>query len=138
MYKFFYRRFIPILSQFNPYQHRYLYGAAIPIAYISNGQRVIHAKAEENINDFIVSNDYKNVRLSLDSNDNEQSKRYNKLGWTPLILAVARDNYPIAKLLLNNGADPDSQDKYQRPTKQRISRNEAFFSKVRNYHSSDF
>ena len=37
----------------------------------------------------------------------------------------------IAKLLLDNGADPDSQDKYQPPVKQRITRNDRYFSKVK-------
>ena len=54
-----------------------------------------------------------------------------KLGWTPLILAAAWNKTMIAKLLLDNGADPDSQDKYQPPVKQRITRNDRYFSKVK-------
>jgi len=48
-----------------------------------------------------------------------------------LILAAAWNKTMIAKLLLDNGADPDSQDKYQPPVKQRITRNDRYFSKVK-------
>ena len=82
------------------------------------------------INEAIKVNDYRTVREIIQMGDKESSLKYNKLGWTPLILAAAWNKTMIAKLLLDNGADPDSQDKYQPPVKQRITRNDRYFSKV--------
>ena len=82
------------------------------------------------INEAIKVNDYRTVREIIQMGDKESSLKYNKLGWTPLILAAAWNKTMIAKLLLANGADPDSQDKYQPPVKQRITRNDRYFSKV--------
>ena len=44
---------------------------------------------------------------------NEQSAfQYNQAGMTPLILAVIHNRTMLVKLLLENGADPDSQGQW--------------------------
>lgn len=45
-----------------------------------------------------------------------------KFGWTALILAAAWNNNDIVKILLENGADPDGQEKYVKPNPTQLSR----------------
>ena len=101
-----------------------------PLALASAAMFTSNSNDDISINEAIKVNDYRTVREIIQMGDKESSLKYNKLGWTPLILAAAWNKTMIAKLLLDNGADPDSQDKYQPPVKQRITRNDRYFSKV--------
>jgi len=100
-----------------------------PLALASAAFITSNSNNDISINEAIKVNDYRTVREIIQLGDKESSLKYNKLGWTPLILAAAWNKTMIAKLLLDNGADPDSQDKYQPPVKQRITRNDRYFSK---------
>lgn len=102
-----------------------------PVALASAAFIASNSNDDISINEAIKVNDYRTVREIIQLGDKESSLKYNKLGWTPLILAAAWNKTMIAKLLLDNGADPDSQDKYQPPVKQRITRNDRYFSKVK-------
>jgi len=82
------------------------------------------------IYELIAKGNYGEVYRRLKSG--EQASQQHKYGWTPLILAAASNDAQIMKLLLENGADPDCQERYLKPSPTQLSHKigDAIFSEA--------
>ncbi|KAG2172336.1 hypothetical protein INT43_004878 [Umbelopsis isabellina] len=75
----------------------------------------------------IVDNDMKLLK-KLTENSNFTPNCYHRHGWTPLQTAVIQDNIPMAKLLLDLGADPNLEDHYYPKTHEEANTRQSDFS----------
>lgn len=111
---------------YRAFRHFRHFRPVLPLSLCTLG--LVHAKSNSDINQVLLENDYRQLKYLLESKD-KSAFQYNQAGMTPLIMAVVHNKTMLARLLLENGADPDCQDQFHRPKPRMLSATEYIYER---------